>query len=299
MGRWSARELDRLAASVSNVGRWGPDDELGTLNFVTPDVRRAALGLVREGEVVPLGKEVVLEGSRHRPPSAVHVMIAGDPPGLSAQDVLLLSPHGYEMTHLDAIAHSFLGGIAWNGRRAQDMNRATGLTFGSILAAAGGILTRGILLDVAAARGRAHFRRGDGIGIADLEAAEAIAGVRARTGDAIFVRSGLDRREVIDGPSNEEREGVLPDVIAWLHEREVAVYSGDCIERLPSGVAGYPLPLHQIGMTRLGLHFLDNPDVERLADACHRHRRSEFLLVVAPLRIPGGTASAVNPLAVF
>ena len=79
-GRWSARQLDRLAAPALNVGRWGPDDELRTLNFVTPAVRLAALGLVQEIDVVPLGKELTLERSRHRPPSAALLMTAGDPP---------------------------------------------------------------------------------------------------------------------------------------------------------------------------------------------------------------------------
>lgn len=295
----SPRQLARLATTASNVNRWGPDDELGTLNYITKDVRRSAVGLVQEAAIVALGKDLVFERSRHRPPSAVHFMIANDPLGISSGDAFLLNPHGYEMTHLDAVGHSFLAGKAWNGRSAHDISRPTGLTFGSILATGEGIVTRGVLLDVAAARGRPYLDRGEGIGVADLEAAEELTGTTVNKGDAVFVRSGLDRREAIEGPMDDMREGVLPEVIEWLHGREVAIFSGDCIERLPSDVAGFPLPLHQIGMVRMGLHLLDNPNVERLAEACAQYGRSEFLLVIAPLRIPGGTASPVNPLAIF
>ena len=95
------------------------------------------------------------------------------------------------------------------------------------------------------------------------------------------------------------REGLLADAVAWLHARDVALYAGDCIERLPSGYPRLPMPLHQIGLVAMGLCILDAPDVEALAAACATRARHEFVLLVAPLRIPGGTASPVNPLAIF
>jgi kynurenine formamidase len=85
----------------------------------------------------------------------------------------------------------------------------------------------------------------------------------------------------------------------WLHEREVSVYSGDCIEALPSNEPGLDMPLHQLGAAAMGLAILDNPDIEGLADACSRHGRHDFALVIAPLKIQGGTGCAVNPLALF
>jgi len=124
--------------------------------------------------------------------------------------------------------------------------------------------------------------------------------VTVESGDAIFIRSGLDARESAEGVSTSEaREGVLSEVIPWLHRREVAVYSGDCIERLPSGFHDLPTPLHQIGMSAMGLALLDNIDAERLAEACRRFGSYQFLVVVAPLRLPRATGSAVNPLAIF
>jgi len=290
-------EARLLAVEVSNAGRWGASDELGTLNFITAAKRQRALAHATSGEVISIGKDIPYGEGPHGP-GAVHLMTLG--PEVSSQDALLITPHGYDITHLDAVGHSFLDGAMYNGRRAAEHVTATGLGFGSTLAASDGIVTRGVLLDIAALHGVAFLGQGYGISVADLEACERATGVNVESGDAIFVRSGLDVRESTNGVStSDEREGVLPEVIRWLYGREVAVYSGDCIEMLPSGFQNLPTPLHQIGMSAMGLALLDNIDAERLAEACTRFGRKDFLLVVAPLRLPRATGSAVNPLAIF
>jgi hypothetical protein len=293
-------EVLALFETCSNAERWGADDERGTLNYVTPEKRLEALALVRDGLTLSIGRDLVTRGSTQVPPSAVHVLTyAGHEPN-AALELLTLVPHGFEMTHLDAVAHSYFEGRIYNNRRAAEAVTTGGVRFGSIMAAADGIVTRGILLDVAAARGVEHLRAEDGISVADLEAAEALAGTRVGRGDAIFVRSGQALRERAEGPIGDgPREGLLAEVVPWLHEREVALYSGDCIERMPSGHERVPMPLHQIGMVAMGLAIMDCADCERLAESCRRLGRFEFCLVVAPLRVPAGTASAVNPIALF
>ncbi len=293
-------EVLALFDSCSNLGRWGADDERGTLNYITPDKRLGALSLPRSGTVVSLGKDLVTRGSRETPPSALHAMTSLGPGEISAQDILFLSPHGFEVTHLDAIGHVNFRGKVYGMRSIEETFSTEGLRFASVAAASDGIVTRGVLLDVAASRGVDCLDRGDGVGLEDLEAAESASNATVGPGDAVFVRTGLGLRVArggIDGP--DLREGVLPEVIPWLHSRSVAVYAGDCIERLPSGYPSIPLPLHQVGMVSMGLYFLDEPDMEALARACRSEGRSDFLLIVAPLRILGGTASAVNPLAIF
>ena len=290
-------EVRAFAASCSNTGRWGDNDEFGTLNFITVAKRLQALSLARVGDVLSIGKNVPYGHGAHGP-GALHLVTLG--PTHSSQDAVLISPHGYDITHLDAVGHSFLDGAMYNGRRASEQMTPDGLNFGSMLAASAGIVTRGILLDVAEARGVRFLGQGYGISVADLEASEQAGGVLVESGDAIFVRSGLDVRESINGVSNAaSREGVLPEVIPWLHAREVAVYSGDCIEQQPSGFDDLPTPLHQIGMAAMGLMLLDNVDTEVLAEACKRNGRNDFLLVAAPLRLPQATGSPVNPLAIF
>jgi hypothetical protein len=293
-------EVIGLFETCSNAGRWGSGDELGTLNYVTREKRLEALALVRDGDSISIGRDLVVRGSTQSPPSATHVlMYAGHEPS-AALELLSLVPHGFEMTHLDAVTHSYFEGQVYNGRRAAQVVTPGGVAFGSIMAAAEGIVTRGVLLDVAAARGVVHLRADDGIGVDDLEQAEALAQTRVGSGDAVFIRSGQALREREEGPIGEGgREGVLAEVMPWLHEREVAVYSGDCIERMPSGYERVPMPLHQIGMVAMGLAILDCADCERLAAVCRARRRYTFCVCVAPLRVPGGSASAVNPLALF
>jgi kynurenine formamidase len=293
-------EVIALFDRCSNRGRWGDDDELGTLNLITPAKRLAALAGVRAGRCASIGRDLVTRGSRHSPPSAVHLMTYSGPEPAGAADALLLVPHGFEVTHMDALAHAYFEGAVYNGRTAAEAVPRDGIAFGSIHAARDGILTRGVLLDVPAALGVEHLEPGDGIGAAELEAAERLAGVRVEAGDAVVVRSGLDRREAVRGPGPEEpREGLLPDAVLWLHERGVAVFSGDCIERLPSGYPRVPLPLHQVGLVAMGLMILDATDVESLRELCRDEGRSDFLFVASPLRLPGGSGSPVNPLVVF
>lgn len=285
---------------ASNLGRWGDHDELGTLNLITAAKRLSALALPTHGTVIPLGRPLATRGSRQVPPSAVHVMTTLGPDEISSQDLVLLSPHGFEMTHLDALGHSRLDGRAYGNRSVTDVVTAAGLLHGGIEHAGDGIVTRGVLLDVAAAAGVDHVERGTGISADDLDRAERLAGVSVEVGDAVFVRSGLGLRVTRGGEDTPDlREGMLSDAVLWLHARDVALYAGDCIERLPSDIDGIPQPLHQVGMALMGLWILDCPDVEALAAACAHFGRSDFLAVIAPLRIPGGTASAVNPLAIF
>ena len=289
-----------LFEQCSNEGRWGEADERGTLNYVSAEKRVNAAALVKSGRAVSLAYDLATRTSRQYPPSALHVMTYAGHQPTAALDLLLVAPHGFEVTHMDAVAHEYFEGRVYNGRSAAAVVHAGGVEFGSITAARDGVFTRGVLLDVAGAQGLDYLGCGDGISADDLELAEENAGVTVTTGDAVLVRSGLKTREGREGVGPmEPREGLLPDAVAWLHEREVAVFSGDCIEKLPSGYERVPMPLHQIGLVAMGLMILDSTNVDLLAGVCAQEGRSEFLFVAAPLRIPGGTGSPVNPLAVF
>jgi kynurenine formamidase len=293
-------EVVGLFERCSNWGRWGDDDELGTLNLITPAKRAAALAGVRSGRCYSIGRDLATRGSRQQPPSAVHLMTYAGHEPRGAADALLIVPHGFEVTHMDALAHAYFEGRIYNGRAAGDVVGTDGIAFGSIHAARDGIVTRGVLLDVPAVRGVEHLEPGDGITAADLDAAEALGGARVEAGDAIVIRSGIDRREALHGVgADEPREGVLPDAVVWLHERGVAVFSGDCIERLPRGYSRVPMPLHQVGLVAMGLMILDAVDVETLREVCREEGRDDFVFVAAPLRLPGGSGSPVNPLAIF
>lgn len=301
MGLPPESELEDLFQAVSNWGRWGEDDELGTLNHITPAQVVAASRLVASGRVVSLSHDLDTRWSEKNYNPAVHRMLykSHDEPE-TAVDELTVVPHSFTITHLDAIAHANFGGRIYNGRRADEVVRRDGLQFGSIHALRNGIATRGVLLDVADSRGVDWLTPDEWVTPKDLTAAEQHAGVELGTGDALFVRVGLAAREQAEGPEDiRRRAGFTPDCLRWLYDRNVALYGGDCFERLPLPYDKYPWAFHQIGLAAMGLVMLDNVEVEELRRACQSEQRWEFLFTVAPLRIPKATGSAVNPLAIF
>lgn len=290
-----------LFESCSNAGRWGANDELGTANYITTANRIAAARLVRSGHVVSLARNLSQTPSPSNQNPLVHRMLPSpstDPVG--CLDAFEVAPHSFAITHLDAVGHIFFEGKLYNGRLAAEVVSPNGLGSASILALKQGLVTRGVLLDVAGARNVPWLGPTEGVDPEDLEAAERLAGVRVGPGDAIFVRVGLGAREAVEGEEDPtQRAGLTPRCLPWLHERKVAVYSGDCVEQIPSPYGRVPLPLHQIGVVSMGLVMLDNPALEQLVAVAQELRRSEFMLVCAPLTVPGGTGSPVNPLAIF
>lgn len=320
---WRDEELASLFEAVNNSGRWGADDELGTLNYITPAKRVEAARLVRTGETLSLSLSLPLASGTTigRPAPVEHRMLYGHrgppPPGApaSAGDYLGLEVHQPAVTHLDCLSHvASHDGRVYNGRRFDQVVTAAGVGHGSIYAQRGGIVTRGVLLDVPAALGLDWLDASHGVTVTELEAAERSGGVRVSSGDALVLRAGTQARAAALG-RQPLAAGPAPECLPWLHQREVALYTGDAPEWITAagarilgadaGEAGapfptrFPLPLHQIGLAAMGLALLDHCAVEALARTCQRLGRHAFLFVAAPLPLPGGTGSPVNPLAIF
>jgi kynurenine formamidase len=294
-------EVLELFETCSNAGRWGDDDERGTLNYITAEKRLRALGLARHGQCLSLGHDLQVEATSKNSSPLVHRMLhSGFAGAWACLDSAEIACHGFSITHLDAVGHVFFEGQMYNRRSAYDGVTASGMTANSIMAMRDGVVTRGVFLDVAGARGVDWLEPGDGVTPNDLEQAERRAGLTVASGDALFVRVGLGAREAVQGPEDPTvRAGVTPSCTEWLHAREVAVFSGDCVDQIPSGFNRFPLPFHQIGLVAMGLCLLDNTDMEALATAAARFETNEFLVFASPLRIPGGTGSPANPVAVF
>jgi len=283
----------------SNAGRWGPDDELGTLNYITAEKRIAAAGLVKTGEIVSVGRDVSKTQSKVDPRPVQHmVMYNGNGPSIG--DYFAIAPHGMTITHLDALCHFSLDGMFYNGRRRADTVSADGAQWGSIYALRQGIFTRGVLLDVAAARGVPWYEPQEYVTVADFEAAETRQNVRVGSGDAVFVRTGMERMEAELGLQDiYPRAGLHAECVEWMHRREACVYGGDCIEKLPYPSERFTSALHMIALVAMGMPILDWPALTGLAQTCERLERWDFLLTTAPMRLPGGTSSPVNPLCAF
>lgn len=307
----SDENLVLLFRRVDNAGRWGPDDELGTLNYITPDRRRAATLLVREGLTLSLA----LSMSSQSKPGRGHVEHRMLGAIGAADDMVSFTVHQEDFTHLDCVSHiASHDGFAYNRRPYDGAVTMDGVQRGSVLAQGGGIFTRGVLLDLPAALGVAALEPEQEFTAGDLERAEAHAGVSVGSGDVLVVRTGVQAGEY---PS-VLRPGPGPSCVEWLHRREVAVFTGDSAERItPAGARAlgllpdrgdgdehapstrFPLPFHQIAIPAMGLSLLDFCAVEALAETCARLGRYEFLFAAAPLPIERGTGSPINPLAVY
>lgn len=255
-------ESDALALldSCSNRGRWGDDDEAGTLNLITAEHRRRAVSTVRDGRVVALGRPLTNGPHSDGSLPVVRRMLYERHRPWAALDTLEVAAHGLTVTHMDAVGHVYHDGGVYNGRHAESVVTQEGVAFGSIAAMRGGIATRGVLLDIAGSRGVDWLEPGAAVTRADLDRAEVASGVHVSDGDAMVVRVGIGAMVASGIPdAGPLRAGLGADCLAWMHARGVAVYAGDCVERQPSPYPALPLPLHQIGLVAMGLAILDKP----------------------------------------
>lgn len=300
--------------SLSNWGRWGPDDERGTLNYIVPDTVRAAVATVTEGVGVSCGIDIKAEITPDQIVGAPQrlMLVTGepadprDPPQTQAwgpMEYVGLAFHGFTVTHIDALSHGTWENQLYNGRPAAVVTARSGALEQSVLAASDGITTRGVLLDIAATRGVEWLEPGTPVLPQDLAAAEERQGVTVRRGDAVLLRTGYGAHRRAHGHQDmlqTGQSGWHAACLPWLHDREVAVIASDTSQEVvPSGYAYPALPVHRVGIVAMGLWLLDNADLEAVASKCEELSRWEFLLVIASLRIDGGTGSPVNPIAIF
>lgn len=309
---WTDADIHAMFERVKNWGRWGADDEKGTLNYITPERRARAATAVRSGRAVSCARNFPVHPHPENPyPAQHHMVIAGDDPcipgikGLEVStDYIGIAFHGMASSHIDALCHVFVEGRMYNGHPATDV-KSTGARRNTIMCARDGIVGRGVLLDLPAAAGVAWRDPDVEVRIADLEAAERFHGVRVEEGDILLLRFGRDkRRDAVptSTPDGQKLAGLHAECVEWLHARKVAALGGDGIhDPLPSGMRydHWPIPIHMCALAGMGLHLMDNLDLEDLARVAADEKRWSFLLTIAPLRIEGGTGSPVNPIALF
>lgn len=308
--RMSAEAFDRLFQAVSNWGRWGADDERGTLNYLTPRHMVAAARLVRSGRSVSLAIPINTVAGPDNAHPAVHAMIQGHElgpdqgePGF-ALDYLACACHGDCHTHIDALCHISYKGRLYNGVPASTVT-TRGATRQDVTMYAHGVVGRGVLLDIPRLRGVAWLEPGEAVMTEELEAAEKAEGVQVGEGDILVFRTGHHRRRLELGPwdnsyGGEGKAGLHPTAMRWLHERRVAVFlpDGDG-EAVPSIVEGVAYPIHALQIAAMGMSCADSLQFEELIEVCEEEKRWEFMVTFAPLRLSHATGSLFNPIAVF
>lgn len=306
-------EILEYFTTLSNWGRWGEDDQLGTLNLITDDVRLAAARTVRHGRSVSCAWDVAapeeMERSTRACPFAVEMPGAEHMPerfhgdrrwGFSNEQLGIMF-HGNTITHLDSPCHVFWDGTMYNGRSHSLVDADTGSAWAAVTAAANGIVTRGVLLDVAEVRDVPWLDLEQGVFPEDLEEAERRQGVRVQSGDAVLLRTGHGRARHETGETiGMTQAGWHASCLPWLHEREVALIGADTPQDVqPSGYDNVLMPVHAVGLVAMGLWLLDNCDFEGCATTAAELGQWEFQLAVAPVRFAGTSGSPVNPIATF
>lgn len=306
-------EVLGYASTLSNWGRWGPKDELGTLNLVTPAKRLQAAALVKEGRSISCAWPITTDPAPDVTRTALHYMTgsgelfaigpAAEPwAQQDSGDFIGFAFHGYSITHVDALSHVFMQAKMYNGRSSAAVTVRNGATACSIDLMGDGVVSRAVLLDVARHRGLPWLQPGDAILPPELEEVEKRQGVRVEEGDVLLIRTGHQRyrHEVGPMPPSTGFPGLHAACLPWLYERGAAILGSDAIQDVqPSGYPRFNQPIHRIGIVHMGLWLIDNCNLELVGAQCADLGRWEFMIAIAPLRIQGGTGSPVNPIAIL
>jgi kynurenine formamidase len=291
----------------SNWGRWGANDELGTLNFITPETRRTAAALVRSGRAVSLSRPIDTHSHGANPFPAHHLVAVGRSGGLA--DYLGMFIHGFAITHLDALCHLTAadGSGYYNGAKL-DRNHMPLSSTGTIEHWRDGIVTRGVLYDIPKLRGTASIEPGKPVHGWELVDAARAQGITPAAGDAVCIRSGFGPyfASHAEKPGFASVAGVHASCIEFLYETQTALLLWD-FQDAPVADQGIPNPIdipvpmhvHQVLIPHMAMPILDNADFEALASVCAAEGRYAFQLVIAPLVVEGGTGSPVNPIAIL
>jgi kynurenine formamidase len=310
--RSPAREaMDEYIRENRNWGRWGENDEIGALNMVTAEKRLQAARLVRTGRLVSLSRPVPIKAGPNNLQPVQHFMkrLPRGETGGSAEDFVMMGCHGTSSTHMDALCHVWAEDGMWNGRDPDREITFDGASFGDINQMGGGVITRGVLLDVTQYRGVPYVTYDEPVHASELKAVAAASGTVIEPGDAVAVHCGRERwdREnmpwgsgIVDGPvfkRGEVRAGLHTDCIQFLRDVDASVLLWDMMDLYPNDL-GMPFSVHT-AIWAFCIVLIDNCLLEPLVDACTEEQRSDFLVSLAPLRLVGGTGSPVNPLALM
>ena len=293
-------DITRWMTELSNWGRWGKDDHLGTMNLITPEKRKQALKLVREGLAVslahtldkeqfpdnprPLGQQMTLDNAGH------------------AMDLYSIWYHGSTITHIDALCHYSFEGKIFNGFERSKIAQGIGCPDNGVENQKMGIMTRGVLVDLPLMKKVPYLEPGTPIYPSDLDAWEKFANLKIGSGDAVFIRTGRWVQRAQKGPWNvaASAAGEHASLMPWLRQRDISLLGNDAVNDVqPSGIEGNQRPIHQLAIVAMGLPLIDVMDLEAVAQTAARLKRWDFLVTAAPVPVPGGTGFPLNPIATF
>ena len=272
-----------------NWGRWGTDDQVGAINLITAEKRRAAAGLVQTGRTVSLSRTF-------EPPQHFMTQSALGSGGGYVMDYLGFIYHGSTITHIDALCHIWDGDGMWQGRDPDAEITTQGAQFGDITHWKEGIITKGVLIDVPRHRGEPHVSIEQPVTGEELDAIARAENVTIESGDAMLVHSGWAAYLASDDDGSRGRPGLHPSCAEFIRDHDVALLGWDLMDARAD--SNLPWPVHGV-LFNFGVALLDNALLEPVAEACAEENRWSFLFQALPLNVARGTGSPVNPIAMF
>lgn len=296
----------RWRTELRNWGRWGPDDQRGAGNLITAAKIQGAARLVREGIAISLAPLVPQQPAADVGQNAVFRRSTNYITATGTQDNYQVNFHGLTGAHMDAFCDNFFQGQMYNGHSvAENVTPESGCKKNDVSVWKDGIVTRGVLYDIPQLKGVEWLDPASPVTRADLEAWEKKAGIKVGPGDVILLYTGRYKKRAATGPWAMPRAGYYVDTIPFIRERDVAFVGHDFnIDWAPrpgweaaDGIAGNPV--HQAVLVWMGVGIVENMDLEQAIQTARRLKRYEFMFMVAPLPVAGGTGGPVNPIAVF
>ncbi len=326
----SLKDFRSVARDVCNWGRWGDDDELGTLNFISAEKVLQAASLVKHGKVFPLGVDFGSAGPqgafqfRHNP---IHVMtvdggdagtlvkygpewvrnsVAHELSGYFKDNIFRFNDDMIVMplqaaTQWDAISHVYYEDRLYNGFPADSVTSFGAFRCGIDKVDVKGIISRGVLLDLVRHRGAQTFLEpGNPITPGELDDVVRSQGVSVGRGDIVLIHTGWWARFLTTGDGSEPGSGLDWRCASWLHDHDIAAVAADnlMVEDPVSDVRGTFLPMHMLCLRDMGLMLGEYWNLTELAADCAADGVYEFQLVAPPLSVVGAVGSPVNPIAI-
>ena len=303
----------QIGSRLSNWGRWGEDDSLGTMNFITAETRRAAASLVRTGALFDLGIPLdrqgpqrasgMLNSARFNPIHRMTQLPTEEkwPEGEVESDDIVILPLQCA-TQWDGLAHIGYDKQLYNGVPTSAVTAAAGAERNSFHSLAASPVGRGVLLDIPSSKGVGHLQGGEEITADDLDAASSRQGVDIRSGDILLVRTGWFQHFAngdVDTYMGRETPGLGVSCCEWLHDKEVAAVASDThrFEVGPSKELPVLHPVHMILIRDLGMTLGEIFNLEELARDCQADGRWEFFFSGAGLKVTGAVGSPLTPIA--
>ena len=280
--------------------RWGPDDQRGAANRITPAKVLEAKNLMTRGQIYQMGRVyeagMPLFGTRHFSLRIPKMFGPNGTNNMYYHDEIVSGELGQVGTQFDGLGHISIGDVFYNGNREADFAKAEGLTKLGI-ENVGALVTRGVLIDIAALKGQQMLAGGYEITRADIEAALKRQNTPLRSGDAVFFHTGWGAQWLKDNAKySANAPGIGLDAGQYLVEQEIVLAGADTwsVEVVPNPDTALAFPVHQLFIPRNGIYIFENLATEELA----RDGAYEFAFMFAPLRLKGASGSPGNPLAI-